>query len=351
MTTFWILLVLLLGFLVVFQIAKATEYVSILKGEDKSRKDTNRINAFLLLAFLVVGLIGVWWCNEKFKGRLLGEPASDHGEKIDTMLEITIIITGIVFVITQIALFWFSFKYQERENRKAYYYPHNNKLELIWTVVPAIVLTVLVGFGLYYWFQITGEAPKNAQIVEVTGKQFNWEFRYPGKDGQLGKKYFKEVDETKGNPLGQLWDDPANHDDIYTTGEMHIVVNKPVKLLIYAKDVIHDVGLVHFRLKMDAVPGIPTTLWFTPKFTTREMREKYGPDFNYEISCDQMCGRGHFGMRGTIVVESEAEYKMWLASKTPQYVAAQQGAGGGTPNSTATTRAAGAGTGTTTSMK
>ena len=351
MTTFWILVVLLLGFLVVFQIAKATEYVSILKGEDKSRKDTNRINAFLLLAFLVVGLIGVWWCNEKFKGRLLGEPASDHGEKIDTMLEITIIITGIVFVITQIALFWFSFKYQERENRKAYYYPHNNKLELIWTVVPAIVLTVLVGFGLYYWFQITGEAPKNAQIVEVTGKQFNWEFRYPGKDGQLGKKYFKEVDETKGNPLGQLWDDPANHDDIYTTGEMHIVVNKPVKLLIYAKDVIHDVGLVHFRLKMDAVPGIPTTLWFTPKFTTREMREKYGPDFNYEISCDQMCGRGHFGMRGTIVVESEAEYKMWLASKTPQYVAAQQGAGGGTPNSTDTTRAAGAGTGTTTSMK
>lgn len=342
---------MLLGFLIVFQIAKATEYVSILKGEEKSRKDTNRINAFLLLAFLVVGLIGVWWCNEKFKGRILGEPASNHGEKIDNMLEITIIITGIVFVITQILLFWFSFKYQERENRKAYYYPHNNKLELIWTVVPAIVLTVLVGFGLYYWFQITGEAPKDAQIVEVTGKQFNWEFRYPGKDGQLGKKYYKEVDETKGNPLGQLWDDPANHDDIYTTGEMHIVVNKPVKLLIYAKDVIHDVGLSHFRLKMDAVPGIPTTLWFTPKFTTREMREKYGPDFNYEISCDQMCGRGHFGMRGTIVVESEAEYKMWLASKPPQYVAAQQGAGGGTPGSTDTTRAAGAGAGTTTSMK
>lgn len=351
MTTFWILVVLLLGFLVVFQIAKATEYVSILKGEEKSRKDTNRINAFLLLAFLIAGLIGVWWCNEKFEGRILGEPASNHGERIDNMLEITIIITGIVFIITQILLFWFSFKYQERENQKAYYYPHNNKLELIWTVIPAIVLTVLVGFGLYYWFQITGEAPKNAQIVEVTGKQFNWEFRYPGKDGQLGKKYFKQVDETKGNPLGQLWDDPANHDDIYTTGEMHLVVGKPVKMLIYAKDVIHDVGLVHFRLKMDAVPGIPTTLWFTPKFTTREMREKYGPDFNYEISCDQMCGRGHFGMRGTIVVETEAEYKMWLASKQPQYVAAQQGAGGGTPNSTDTNRAAGAGAGTSTSMK
>ena len=351
MTTFWILLVLLLGFLVVFQIAKASEYVAILKGEEKSRKDTNRINAFLLLAFLVLGLIGVWWCNEKFKGRLLDTPASNHGEKIDTMLYITIAITGVVFVLTQIALFWFAFKYQEKENRKAYYYPHNNRLELIWTVVPAIVLTVLVGYGLYYWFQITGEAPRNAQILEVTGKQFNWEFRYPGKDNQLGKKYYKEVNEAQGNPLGQLWDDPANHDDVYVTGEAHLVVNKPVKLLIYAKDVIHDVGLSHFRLKMDAVPGIPTTLWFTPKYTTREMRDKFGPDFNYEISCDQMCGRGHFTMRGVFVVESEAEYKMWLAQQPIQYIAAKGGAAGGTPTVTDTTRAATGAAGTSTSMK
>jgi cytochrome c oxidase subunit 2 len=78
-------------------------------------------------------------------------------------------------------------------------------------------------------------------------------------------------------------------------------------------------------MKMDAVPGIPTTMWFTPKFTTRQMREKYGPDFNYEISCDQMCGKGHFGMRGVIVVESQAEYNVWLASKKPQYLTAQAG--------------------------
>ena len=95
-----------------------------------------------------------------FKGKILGEAASDHGEKIDSMLYITIAITGVVFFITQILLFWFSFKYQDSEKRKAFYFPHNNKLEVIWTVVPAIALTVLVGFGLYYWFQITGEAPK-----------------------------------------------------------------------------------------------------------------------------------------------------------------------------------------------
>lgn len=347
MSTTWIIIALILGFLVVFQIAKASEYVAILRGEKKTRRESNRINAFLLLAFLIVGLFGVWYCNETLKGKILGEAASNHGEKIDTMLYITIAITGIVFFITQILLFWFSYKYQEREDRKAFFYPHNNKLEVIWTVIPAITLTILVGFGLYYWFQITGEAPKDAMVVEVTGKQFNWEFRYPGKDGVLGKKYFKEVNEAKGNPLGQIWSDPANHDDVYVTGDMHAVVGKPIKLVIYAKDVIHDVGLAHFRMKMDAVPGMPTTMWFTPKFTTRQMREKYGPDFNYEISCDQMCGKGHFSMRGTIIVESQAEFNAWLASKQPQYQMAMgneatPAPATGTPAATDTTAGAGA---------
>jgi cytochrome c oxidase subunit 2 len=330
-STTWIVIALLLGFVIVFQIAKASEYVAILRGEEKTRNESNRINAFLLLAFLVLGLIGVWYCNEILKGKILGEAASDHGERIDSMLYITIAVTGVVFLITQVLLFWFSYKYQAREERKAYYLPHNNRLEVIWTVIPAIGLTVLVGFGLYYWFQITGEAPKDSIVVEVTGKQFNWEFRYPGKDGVLGKKYFKNVDEANNNPLGQIWEDPANHDDIYTTLEMHTVVNRPIKLQIYAKDVIHDVGLAHFRLKMDAVPGIPTTMWFTPKFTTRQMREKYGPDFNYEISCDQMCGKGHFSMRGVIVVESQAEYNVWLASKKPKYLEAMAAKGSVTP--------------------
>jgi len=324
MSTILILIVLLLGFIIVFQIAKASEYVSILRGEEKSRKQTNRINAFLLLAFLIVGLFGVYYCQAVLGGKVLGEAASDHGERIDTMIWITLIITGIVFFITQILLFWFSYKYQESDTKKALYYPHNNKLEVIWTVVPAITLTILVGFGLYYWFQITGEAPKNAQIVEVTGSQFKWEFRYPGRDKVLGKKYFKNIDEANSNPLGQIWSDKANHDDIYTTTEMHIVVNKPVKLIIGAKDVIHDVGLVHFRMKMDALPGMPTTMWFTPKFTTKEMKKKYGEDFNYEISCDQMCGKGHFGMRGVVVVETQQEFDSWLASKKPQYVVATQ---------------------------
>jgi cytochrome c oxidase subunit II len=321
MQTFFIVAILLLGFLITFQIAKASEYVAVLRGEEKAKQQTNKVNAFMMLAFLILGLLGVYFCNESLKGKVLGEAASDHGKNIDMMLKITFWLTGIVFVITQVALFWFAYKYQQSDKRKAYFYPHNNKLEVIWTVIPAIALTVLVGFGIFYWFKITGEAPKNAMEVEITGSQFKWEFRYPGKDGIFGKKYFKNI--TDENSLGQIWDDPANHDDIYVTGQpMHLVVNKPVRLVINSKDVIHDVGLAHFRMKMDAVPGTPTTMWFTPIKTTQQMIKETGQaDFVYEISCDQMCGKGHTNMRGEIVVETQEEFDLWMAKQTPKYLA------------------------------
>jgi cytochrome c oxidase subunit 2 len=268
MSSYFLFAILLLGFVITFQIAKASEYVGILRGEKKNNESNNRINGFLMIVFLVLGLIGVYWCNELFRGKILGKAASDHGVKIDSMLYITIAITGVVFFITQILLFWFSFKYQYSEKRKGYYFPHNNKLEVIWTVVPAIALTVLVGFGLMYWFQITGEAPKNALQVEVTGKQFSWIFRYPGKDNVFGNKYYKNISDAENNSLGLLWDDPKTHDDIVVNSTMYAVVNQPLKLIINSRDVIHDVGLAHFRMKMDAVPGTPTTMWFTPLYTT-----------------------------------------------------------------------------------
>ncbi|MBS0026113.1 cytochrome c oxidase subunit II [Chitinophaga sp. 22321] len=319
MSGFLAVLVVVLIFIVIFQIAKASEYVSILKGEKKAREQSNRINGFLLIAFLVLGLIGVYYCNDLLKGKILGESASEQGEGVDTLIYVTLAITGVVFVLTQIALFWFAFKYQEKEGRKAFYFPHNNKLEVIWTVIPAIALTVLVAFGLKHWFQLTSDAPKDATVVEVTGKQFNWIFRYPGKDGQLGRRDFKNIDPTAGNELGLDWNDPLNKDDFMPT-EVHLVVGKPVKFVIGSRDVIHDVGLPHFRMKMDAVPGIPTTLWFTPKFTTKQMKEKTGnPDFTYEISCDQMCGSGHYSMRGVIVVETQEEYDAWVAKQKSTY--------------------------------
>ena len=320
MTQFLLIAIVVMIFVVIFQIAKASEYVSVLKGEEKARKQTNKINAFMLISFLILGLIGVWWCNDLLFPKTLFPQgaASEMGQKIDLMLYITIGVTGVVFVITQILLFWFAFKYQEKDDQKAYYFPHNTKLELLWTTVPAIFLTVLVVFGLKYWFKITSDAPKEAVVVEVTGHQFGWEFRYPGADGVLGKKDYKL---TKGaNGLGVDFNDEASKDDIHVSTTMHIPVNKPVKFVINAQDVIHDVGLSHFRMKMDAVPGIPTTLWFTPIYTTEEMKVRSGnPNFVYELSCDQMCGKGHFSMRGVIIVESEADYNKWLATQEPEY--------------------------------
>jgi cytochrome c oxidase subunit 2 len=321
MSNYFLIAILLLGFVITFQIAKASEYVGILKGEKKNNEQNNRINGFLMIVFLVLGLIGVYWCNELFKGKILGKAASDHGEKIDQMLYITIAITGVVFFITQILLFWFSFKYQHSEKRKSFYFPHNNKLEVIWTVVPAIALTVLVGFGLMYWFQITGEAPKNAMEVEITGKQFNWIMRYPGKDNVFGNKYYKNISDAENNSLGLLWDDPKTHDDIVVSNTMYLIVNQPVKLIINSRDVIHDVGLTAFRMKMDAVPGTPTTMWFTPKYTTQEMKKMTNdPNFEYEISCDQMCGKGHFSMKGVIQVVKPEEFILWRAKQVPNYV-------------------------------
>ncbi len=231
MTIFLTIAVIVLVYVVIFQIAKASEYVSVLKGEETSRRQNNKINGFLMVSFLVLGMIGVWYCNKLYFGKTLlaVDSASVEGARVDSMLWITIAVTGIVFIATQAVLFWFAFKYQDSD-RKVFYFPHNNKLEVLWTIVPAIVLTVLVVIGLRNWFLFTGEPPKSAMVVEVTGKQFNWIFRYPGKDGAFGKKYFRNIDDAGGNSLGVIWDDQLSHDDVVTLEKLVLVKDHPVKL-------------------------------------------------------------------------------------------------------------------------
>lgn len=330
---FLIIAVIALILIVIFQVSKASEYIAQIKGEEQSRKQSNKVNAYLLLGFMIVGFWAVWYCNHLLYDKtLLGIPsASDHGVKVDQMLWITLVLTGIVFIITQFLLFWFSFKYQEKEGRKAFYFVHSTKLELIWTSIPAIVLAVLIVFGLKNWNEFTGEAPKNARVIEVTGKQFGWIFRYSGKDNTFGKKYFRNIDDAN-NPLGLIWanndalglsEDKNAQDDIVLQQTLYLVKGEPVKLIINSRDVIHDVGLPQFRLKMDAVPGTPTTLWFTPQYTTKEMKDiTNNPNFIYEISCDQMCGNGHYSMKGTIEVVDKAEYILIMAGKKPAYLTA-----------------------------
>ena len=314
------IVLILLVFIIVYQIAKASEYATILRDEAKVNAQTNRLMAWLLVAFFVFGVWGLWECHQALKGRLLPPSASVEGVEYDAMFETTMWVTGIVFLATQAILFWFAYRYQSTEKRTAFFYPHNNKLELIWTTIPAIAMAVLVAIGLKYWFKVTDEAPKGHATVEIVGKQFNWLIRYPGADGALGARDFRKINDAN-NVLGLDWNDNKNMDDIVAqNGEMHLVVGRPVKLIIGSRDVIHDVGLTHFRMKMDAVPGIVTTMWFTPRYTTKQMQEiTKDPDFVYEISCDQMCGKGHYSMRGTIIVETQAEYDKWMASQKTYY--------------------------------
>ncbi len=309
-----------LVFFIIYQIAKASELAGILRGEEKTKAQTNRLMGWLLVAFFLLGLYGIYQCHIDMIDKMLPVSASDHGVQYDSMLYITLVVTGIVFFLTQTALFWFAFRYQASEHRKAHFYSHNNKLEVIWTTIPAIAMALLVIVGLKNWGTMTSDAPKDAMVVEIVGKQFNWITRYPGKDGVLGKKDFRMTNDVD-NVLGMDWNDKNNHDDVVMqNGELHLVKGKPVKLIIGSRDVIHDVGLPHFRMKMDAVPGIITTMWFTPTITTKEMKEITGnPDFVYEISCDQMCGKGHYSMRGTVIVHSEAEFRAWMRMQKPYY--------------------------------
>lgn len=318
MSVFILIALIVLVLAVIYQIGRASDFATVLRGEGKVQASTNRMLAWSMLLMFPIGMYGVYACHQALKDKLLPVSASVQGEQYDFMLEVTVIVTGIVFIITHAVLFWFAFRYQSTEKRKAYFYAHNNRLEIIWTTVPALAMASLVAVGLRNWFNITSEAPRDAQIVEVVGKQFNWIIRYPGADGVLGKRNFQLIN-NENNVLGLDTNDRKNMDDvILENGEVHVVVNRPVKFIIGSRDVIHDVGLPHFRYKMDAVPGITTSIWFTPRYTTAQMKEMTGnPDFVYEIACDQMCGKGHYSMRGTVVVETAEEHAAWIAKQQP----------------------------------
>jgi cytochrome c oxidase subunit 2 len=278
-----------------------------------------RIQGVLLGIFLIFGIYGVYWSYSVQGPMSMHESASEHGLDIDFMFNTTLIITTIVFILTHIALFGFSFKYRGSENRKAYFYPHNNALERIWTIVPAIVLTVMVLLGFFTWRGITNiseEDQKKAINIEVTGEQFKWTLRYAGSDNQIGNRNYKLTTATNG--LGIDFKDQKSWDD-KLVGEIVIPVNKPVRININSKDVLHSFYLPDFRVQMNAVPGRPTTFQFTPRLTTAQMREKRNnPKYDYVLLCAKICGAGHYNMQAKVTVVSEAEYAAWLA-KQPLY--------------------------------
>lgn len=319
MITLAIGLSIVLLLVILFLLFRIGTLASIFRGSTQraagTTKTSNKVNSILMLLFLIVGGAAFAWSFADAWDDMNQPIASVHGGWTDSLFWTTMIVIGIVFVITQILLFWYSYKYQHKDEKRAYYYPHNNKLEIVWTMIPAVVMALLVFAGWKTWTNITSAAPADSVVIEVMGKQFSWLVRYPGPDGKLGEANVHLIDAT--NEIGVDFSDPNSMDD-FMPREIHVPKGKPVHLKIRSRDVIHSVFLPHFRVKMDAVPGMPTKFWFVPTKTTAEVRTETGnPDFNFELACTEICGRGHFAMRFILVVDEPEEYEEWLASQTP----------------------------------
>jgi len=303
---------------IIGKIFKLYELNLALQGK-KSNLNWNKFHGILFGITLILGLYGTYWTFTYYGAMSYSESASVHGERIDNMFNITLVITTVVFILTHIALFGFSYKYPGSDKKKAYFYPHNNSLERWWTIIPAIALTILVILGFFTWRSITiiPEAEqKSALNIEVTGQQFQWNIRYSGTDNQVGTRNYKLT--TPNNVLGIDYKDRKSWDD-KMAGELVFPVNRPVRLIINSKDVLHSFYLPAFRVQMNAVPGMTTSFQFTPRFTTKEMREKRNdPTYDYVLLCAKICGQGHYNMQKKVSVVSKAEYEAWL-SKQPLY--------------------------------
>lgn len=312
-----LLLVFLICILVavIGKIIQVYELTRRMNGKDTTYYMRN-FNAKLFLVALVLGLYGVYWSYLHHGTQSFREAATEHGARIDTMFIITTVICTVVLVLMHIAMFSFAYIYRARPNRKAYFYPHNNTLEKIWTIVPAITLTVLVLFGFFTWRSITNvseEAQKEAILIEVVGEQFKWTVRYPGRDGKIGERDYRLT--TPLNGLGIDFNDKNSWDDQMGT-EIVIPVNKPVRFQIGSKDILHSFYIPDFRVQMNAVPGMKTYFQFTATTTTEEMRDKLG-DYNYDfvMLCNKICGGGHYNMQQKVRVVTEEEYQAWLSEQ------------------------------------
>jgi cytochrome c oxidase subunit 2 len=337
--------------IIVVQIGKVTELATKIRGEEEVQLAVNQrhgnYSMIFMILFLLATVISAWYYKDTMLWYGPHQPASEHGSSLDYLFNITLFFTGIVFVITHILLFYFAWKYRGERNRKATFMPHDNKLEIVWTVIPAVVMTFLVISGLDAWNTVMADIDPDEDYTEIeaTGYQFAWHIRYPGADGKLGARNYELISAT--NPVGQDWTDVKNVDDLHP-GEIVLPVGKKVRVRIIGRDVLHNFYLPHFRVKMDAVPGMPTYFVFKPTVTTEEYRRQLGAldldgnpkhpewhepidpsdpespkkyeSFNYELACAELCGTGHYSMRRIVRIVPEAEYQAWLKEQQPYYL-------------------------------
>jgi cytochrome c oxidase subunit 2 len=225
---------------------------------------------------------------------------SDRGA-IDSAMMVSLVVTGIVFIATNLCLGWFAWRYQDAPGTTAAYWHDSPKLEWTWTLVTAAIMMVFTFRALSLWAQVAGPAPADAFVVEVTGQQFAWNIRYPGKDGIFGRTDVKLIDSAALNFIGIDKSDPNAVDDVLTQNQLVLPEGRPVRVLLRSIDVIHSFFLPDFRVKQDTMPGMTSETWFIPTKTG-----------TYEIACAEHCGLGHYRMRGQVQVVAPVDVDAFI---------------------------------------
>jgi cytochrome c oxidase subunit 2 len=346
MNIFLILSVLVLIAISIWQITKIFELSQAKKINTQIADDSdNNLNGKLMFAFLIfiygITIYSFWAYGDV----LLPNAASEHGSDYDNLMWISFAIIFFVQTITQALLHYFSFKYRGEKGKKALFYADNEKLEMIWTIIPVFVLAGLILYGLYTWTDImTVEENDEALVVELYAQQFNWKARYAGDDSVLGDANVRFLQDFEGrNLVGIDATDPNGFDDIVVQ-ELHLPVGREVIFKMRSQDVLHSAYMPHFRAQMNCVPGMITEFAFTPNRTTEEMRQD--PDvtakvkkinklrvkkskelmadgdtpldpyeFDFLLLCNKICGASHYNMQMKIIVETDKEFEEWMSSQ------------------------------------
>lgn len=309
-----------------WQITRILNFRGSIANDQDNKKQGN--NALLFMVFLYAMMI---YCLIAMNVIMLPESASIEGEHDDNLFNITFWLIGIVQFAMQFLIFYFTFKYKGNKDNKAKFYADSHKLEAIWTITPAVVLVVLIGYGLWQWNNIMDLSDEDAIVIEVYSQQFRWDARYAGEDNMLG---LGNVNYIKGiNTMGVDMSDKNAQDDKQVT-ELYLPKGKKIHFKFRSQDVLHSAYMPHFRAQMNCVPGMVTEFGFTPKYTTEEMRmqpeviektkginilrqakgeEPY--EFDYLLLCNKICGASHYNMQMKITVVEQEEYDKWIAEQ------------------------------------